>query len=215
MTINNLTYLLSTNKGALPHIIDTTSSIFHRPFCLYIDDFYYKDSYYYLDGPLPLKEFINTKNQIYLIFKQQFKKNRTLTSPRGNLKITEEEYKKIIEKLKPDFYQNYCDDKLNNGGSIYEIKDLSEIKDSNGLITTRFINELTESGYLLHLIENNNEFELVKEESKINSCGEECCKRYHKEYLNHLWNENEIEAKTIISYHNYYIIDLYFRKINK
>lgn len=189
-------YIISTYKAAIPHIVDTNIAFLEYPLCIYIDDIYYKGSFYHDCGSVDIKTFINTKQPVYI----KFKNNAFLDTPRGRLNISETEYNKVIhEKLMPDFYQQYKKDLFSNNTQVTEPKDINEaiehIKEGN-IVTTKFINEMVDKGELLHF-----NGTVYKIEDGI-VCGD-CCKEYHPEYLQHLWGTNEINAKTIVALHNY------------
>lgn len=189
-------YLLSTHRGILPHIVDNHIFLSHD-LCIYLEDFYYKDSYYYNNGTLSINNFINTSQKI--IIKRAHK--NILNTRRGLLRINDEEYMKFIAIAKPADHDNpLIEDPVNIENMLQNFKD-------NKIPTTYFVHSYVDNGYMIKfdgkiIIDNKRE------------CDDLCCVEYSKNYLNHLWNEREISAKTIIALHNYYQIDKIVRCIN-
>lgn len=201
-------YIISTYKSAIPHIVDTDHNFLDYPLCIYIDEMYYKGSFYHDNGSVNIKTFINTKKPIYI----KFRDSTTLQTPRGLYKLTEHAYKELMDnKMKPDYFQLYNQNCFNNNVTIVEPKDFDEAMQhiKNGqLITTIFINEMVDKGLML------------TEDGKVVSVEEghacnDCCKSHHPEYLQHLWDTHEINAKTIMALHNYKRFHDIALKINK
>lgn len=190
-------YLISTQKGIIPHIVCFENWLNHD-LCIYLDDFFYKGSYYFDNGTLPLAKFLNTTQN--LIVHRKNKKH--LQTPRGRLKITDNEYKHFIDIAKPNDHNNELVRDTNTLSEFIEYLKIGKIP------TTSFVHNLIDKGLMIF-------YDLgalnIKKEK---NCDDLCCKKYAKGYLEHLWNEKEICAKTIIALHNYYQINKVVSDIN-
>lgn len=190
-------YLLSTHRGVIPHIIENKPWMNHD-LCVYIDDFYYKGSYYYSKGTLPINTFLNTKHDIFIKCRNS---ERVLETLRGRLKVTKEEINHFIQVAKPKDH-----------GSL-SIVDSTTLDDMlvgfrNGKVpTTLFVHDYVNKGWMVVY-----DTELRVTDKKI--CTDVCCKNYHKDYLEHLWRENEICGKTIVALHNYYQLNKLVEALN-
>ncbi|KAM0676467.1 hypothetical protein GVAV_000434 [Gurleya vavrai] len=208
-------FIISTKQLAIPHIVDTNFSFLNHPLAIYVDDLFYKESFFINNKTTSLKEFINTTKSIFLIFKN----DAFLQTIRGRLKISENEYKKLLETCKPDFYERYnsCKSKNiehvieNSNDIIVEPENVFEMIDAiknKKIITTNFINKLVDNGIFFTYKEDKIE---IMEHYEC----EECCFDVFPGYIKHLKNEKEISAMTLIALHNYYNLDQFFKDINQ
>jgi hypothetical protein len=203
-------YVISTNKGSIPHIIDASKGHLNKPLQVYVEDIYYKQSYHYQGGKLSLNEFLNTNSLMFLTLK-----DRILNTVRGNLRIREDEYNALIKICKPYAHSSFNNPALlSNGESLYNPTDLSDMVSSllqgYKIISTDFVNKMTLGGKLLYFRDN---ILHEKEINELTSC--ECCREYNGEYIKYLWNINEMNVFTIITSHNYFQLNEFFETLKE
>ncbi|KAM0678830.1 hypothetical protein BDAP_000615 [Binucleata daphniae] len=148
-------YIIATRNGAVPHIIDTSSIT--APLLVFFDELYYKDSFYYANKQT-LKNFLNTKQEIYLVFKNK----KRLETKKGMYDISEAKYNEIVNIMQPDYYEVYG--KRNNTKRQEKRKDkencYNEFYNNNKFIYTKNTD--------------NQDYDMVKDENHAhakNICG--------------------------------------------
>lgn len=203
--MSEYTLLISTQTGLIPNICDNSIP---NDLILYVDDFLYYDSIYY-KTEVTLRDLcsINESKKIYLAFRTNSKKNkkRILIHKRGNTTITKDEYKKYVNIMKPDFYQDFetCQFEF-SFKDIKVVDDLIKLDSNVKFVSSLFINDLVLE-YKMLKIENNNLIICDIFESK-------CCGELNKGYLKHLKDMNEINCYYYLTKHNFNTVNLFLKK---
>jgi hypothetical protein len=202
-------FAISTKRGSVPHIIDTSPAYLDHPLVVYVDDIFHLQSYYFQGGDLPINEYLNTNRKIFLRFKHNSTLLRTF---RGNYKISEGQYDSLVKRTSPYSHAIYQSPSKLGIGEIYDPIDIEDmicsLKRGCKLVSCNIVNELTENGVRIHYEDNQ-----VCLSSEVRDCV--CCAMYGKKYIEYLLSTGEMSAMSIISLHNYYQLDAFFRDIRK
>lgn len=193
-------YAITTIMGSIPYIVNDTQPFLDKPRIVFLDDFFYKDSYYHKGGTMPLQKFIASSTEIYLATKNN--KPALLSSKRGNFRVSSDVYAEVLERMKVSAHQDYLTGKLTvDFATLNEPVDLDDfvqkVKEGHRLFGTGWVNRLTEAHCLLAL-----------EDGKLSS---QSVNATEHEYVKYMASIKEMNALTFISEHNYRILDSYFK----
>lgn len=190
-------FVISTDKGMVPYLIESKVYNFNKPMKIFLDDFLYKDSFYDKGNVFPLNKFVG-RESLLLSFKN---KRNTLTSKKGNYKLTDTKYNEVIKNMGPV--------RIESENETIEPKDLEDFnniikKAQKTVFGTSFINKMTEAGDLLFI---NVDSKTVFSKNITSDINIE-----NIEYYSYLHSIKEINAFSFISEWNYQkfkeIIDL-------
>lgn len=194
-------YVITTNIGCIPYIIDCEKEYLKKYRKVFLDDFLFVHSYYDKNFTADLKNFIGSNEEVIVGFKNNEtlnKKIRIIHSKHGNYKLTEEKYLEVINSMNIKKFADFNTGKiLIDGKELVEPTDLSEyIKTEEKLYGTSLINELTKKAMILSIEDN----KLKK--THLNDT--------NFEYEKYLLSIDEINAYTFISNHNYKTLYEYY-----
>ncbi|KAF7683149.1 Queuine tRNA-ribosyltransferase [Astathelohania contejeani] len=207
MNLSN--YAITTDRGAIPHIINPDEYPFlNKPFHIYVDDIYYKDSYYFNKGDLPINTFLNIKSSV-LTFKNR---KRVLNTRKGNLVITQMQYNNLIKTVDANCYTEFDSDILISTDIPYRTfiapESLSEFVEMMGkgvLLGTAFINKMS------------NNYKMIYHKNGFYEVGDagmgDGCMGYSKEYLLHLIEIKEMGVLTLLQLNNYFYLNQIYNEI--
>lgn len=216
MAKNSPDYIITTNIGCIPYIIDTDKEYLKKPKKIYLDDILYKDSFYDKSNKCPIRTFIGIEEDVYLAFRN---KANTLSSKRGNYKLKQVKYEELVKELDVTGYADFktgnlrinskspeVSNEFEESEIIQEPKNLEDfrqkLKDGVKYFGTEFINKMVEDGLLL----------------KIDETGDlkaEHINQSNFEYQKYLFSINEMNAFTFISENNYKIFHDYFCRMKE
>ena len=211
-------YIISTHRGCVPHVVDLNSQrCFKKHYLIYTDDFLYPGGYYSAsEDVVNINTFIQVPHPVVLMFKgckrpTKKGKKRALETPRGAYAINEDAYNSFVCAARPSMFSDFYTSKLS-----LEVKRPSGLKyaveflERGCVIDTEFINDLAKQG-------------LVISTDDLRTCvhvadfdfGCPCCDGYNSEYIQYMWDINEIMCMNIIQNHNYFHLYLILDKVKK
>lgn len=198
-------YLVTTESGCVPYIIDMEGEYLQKGLKVYVDDFVYKDSFYVRGGESTIRQFIGACQPVYLSFRGR---PSVLTSKRGNFVLKSEAYSQLAQRMRPEGAADYSTGRLVvNGLECREPASLGHFMEMVGgtgavLFGTGFINGLIREAKLLVNINGRLETRALKDSGA------------EYEYEAYMLSINEMNAYTFVAESNYRAIHEYVQWLN-
>lgn len=215
-----INFVITTEKGIIPHIIDGPVYDLKKPFKIFLDDFLYKESYYE-KNKLSIHEFIGIQNEGKRILVSAKYKGSVLVSKKGHYKLSEVDFKNVIDRIKSSneilINADYKENRLfMDEIEVVEPKDLNDfnrlvdIKEGNLIFGTDFINKISNEACLLY------QKDSVLISIHINDSNVNDFKNINNlEYIKYLYSIKEMNSYSFITEYNYIYFNEYITNFNK